>query len=183
MFHPIAWQRMAETVQDIKLILLLRNPVDRAYSHYRHNVRSPFITEPLSFEKAITAEPERLAGESTRLVNDAKYNSYNHRHFSYLSRGVYIDQLRQLREFFPFNQVFLTSSERFFAHTSEVFKEILQFLNLQEWEPMSYQTYYAGKSSGSLKPETRDRLEDYFEPHNAQLYEYLQMDLEWECHG
>ncbi|MFN8451844.1 MAG: sulfotransferase [Anaerolineae bacterium] len=54
LFHPAAPQRVAALYPDMKLIALLRNPVDRAYSHYSHNRQS--TAEKLSFEDAIRAE-------------------------------------------------------------------------------------------------------------------------------
>ena len=64
-FHPQAPMRIAEALPEAKIIILLRNPIDRAYSHYQHMVRVG--REPLSFEEAIAAEPERLAGEAEKI--------------------------------------------------------------------------------------------------------------------
>ncbi len=75
--------------------MLLRNPVTRAHSHWRHEVA--LGREPLSFEDAIAAEPERLAGEHQRLLDDPSYRSFAHQHHSYLARGRYAEQLAAWR--------------------------------------------------------------------------------------
>ena len=77
LFHPRAPQRVAKTLPKAKLIILLRNPVDRAYSQYQHQLRQPGV-EPLSFEEAIAYEEKRLAGEEEKILRDEKYDSFNH---------------------------------------------------------------------------------------------------------
>jgi hypothetical protein len=90
-FHPHVPKRIFDTVPRAKLILLLRNPVDRAYSHYHHEVK--LGVEPLSFEDAIDREEERLHGQGEKIIADESYYSFNHQHYSYLCRGVYAYQL------------------------------------------------------------------------------------------
>ena len=85
LFHPHAAGRLAELIPHAKLIVLLRDPVTRALSHYQHNLA--MRCESLSFEEAIQAEPERLAGELEKMMNDPAYYSYNHQQYSYLARG------------------------------------------------------------------------------------------------
>ena len=68
LFYPLVPGRMKKTLPDVKLIVILRNPVDRAYSHYYHSLRSNI--EPMSFEKAVELEGERCAGEREQLIRD-----------------------------------------------------------------------------------------------------------------
>lgn len=92
-FHPRAHQRIADVLPNAKLIVVLRNPVDRAYSHYWHEVRMGY--EHLSFEEAIAKESERTGREVHDLLRDEQYRSVEHQHFSYLNRGIYHQQLRR----------------------------------------------------------------------------------------
>jgi hypothetical protein len=82
----------------VKIIALLRNPVDRAYSHYYHEVRKK--RETLSFEDAIKAEEERLHGEFEKLIKNERDTSFNYIHYSYLARGICVDQLQRWNNFF-----------------------------------------------------------------------------------
>lgn len=97
LYEPDAPSRLASVVPDARLLAILRNPVDRAYSHYWRNYGEG--RERLSFEAAIAAEPGRLAtGQGLRA--DA-----HRRRFAYLDRGRYVDQLRRLCEHFPRDQI------------------------------------------------------------------------------
>lgn len=140
LFHPHAPKRIAETVPRVRLIALLRNPVDRAYSHYNHEITMVSRlfgsgVEPLTFEEAVELEELRLRGERDKMLEDERYINFNHQHFSYLSRGIYVDQLAHWSEFFGDEQMLLLKSEDFFGHTSETLKLVLGFLGLPEWEP------------------------------------------------
>lgn len=97
LYEPDAPSRMAGVVPDARLLAILRNPVDRAYSHYWRNRGEG--RERLPFDAAIAAEPGRLAtGQGLR--SDA-----HRRRFAYLDRGRYVDQLRRLCEHFPRDQI------------------------------------------------------------------------------
>jgi Sulfotransferase domain len=163
---------------------LLRNPIDRAYSHYRHEVtkvrrNNRLIIEPLAFEDALELEELRLRGESEKMLQDDRYSSFNHQHFSYLSRGVYADQLARWFEFFSKEQMLVLKSEDFFERTPEVFKRTLSFLGLPDWTPEEWEIFLKGNYEREMAPATRRQLEVYFEPHNRRLYDYLGVDFDW----
>lgn len=168
---------MAETLPQARLIALLRNPVDRAYSHYQMIVR--FGQEPLTFEEALAAEEARLTGEKEKMLADGHYHSFNHQYFSYLSRGVYVDQLIHWSNFFDDGQILVLKSEDFFDHTWETLNLALDFLGLPEWRPETWEVVLKGGYEERMNPATRRRLEEYFEPHNRRLYEYLGVNFEW----
>lgn len=175
-FHPHAPQRISKTLPQVKLIALLRNPIDRAYSHYNHEVRHG--TETLSFKEAIEKEPERLQGEIERMLEDVNYHSFNHQHFSYLSRGIYIDQFEAWTSYFPKEQILVLKSENFFNDTPSVLKQIAEFLNLPNWELNAFKKFNQHPYS-KMDAAMRAHLRDYFRPHNQRLYEYLGVDLGW----
>ena len=177
LFHPHAPRRMAEAVPRARLIALLRNPVDRAYSHYRMIVG--FGREPLPFEEALTAEEARLSGEKAKMLADERYHSFAHQYLSYLSRGIYVDQLIHWSKFFSDEQMLVLKSEDFFERTPETLKLVLDFLGLPDWEPEAWKIILKGEYDQEMDPATRRRLEEYFEPHNRRLYEYLGVDLGW----
>jgi hypothetical protein len=180
MFHPRAAERIAGVAPRARLIALLRNPVDRAYSHHQQEVRKG--GETLSFEEAIEAEKARLRGERGKMLEDEHYASFEHQRLSYLSRGVYIDQLLRWAEFFPREQLLVLKSEDFFESPNETLKLVLDFLDLPDWEPAPSELggrRNTGPYEGRMDPVLRRRLEEYFEPHNQRLYDYLGVDLGW----
>ena len=176
-FHPHAPRRIFETIPQAKLIALLRNPVDRALSHYYHEVANG--VEPLSFEDAIDREGERLDGEMEKLLEDEDYQSFNHRHFSYLLRGIYVDQLKVWMDLFSKEQLLILRSEDMLSDPSATTKRVSDFLGLPGWEPNTFKKYNA-RAYPKMDPNTRKRLIEYFEPHNQRLYEYLGVNLGWD---
>ncbi len=104
MFHPHAMRRIASILPTVKLIVLLRNPVDRAYSHYHYEVKHG--REQLTFEEAIDAEPGRLAGELDKMLQDEGYFSVHYGRHAYLRRGIYVEQLKACRALFRKRAVF-----------------------------------------------------------------------------
>src|SRR5918994_1595947 len=113
LFHPLVARRAAELLPDVTVVALLRNPIDRALSHYHHEVRGG--REALSLEEALDREAERLAGEEERLVSQPDYYSYNHHRYAYTRRGLYLEQLRRWEQHFPRSQMLIIQSERLFA--------------------------------------------------------------------
>lgn len=178
MFHPLAAKRIAATVPRIKLVAMLRNPATRAYSHYQHEVRAG--DEPLSsFAEAIAREKERLQGEKEKVLAEAQYNSFNYRHYSYLARGIYADQLENWFTFFPREQIFIIASEEFYANPARIYQETLEFLGLPHFELKSYGKYNTNQYQG-MDGTMRKKLRDYFQPHNEKLANMLGRQFEWD---
>ncbi len=175
-YHPHAARRAAQVVPGTRLIALLRNPVDRAYSDYNHKAREG--RDSLSFEEAIAAEEERLRGEKEKMLADESYASPSYRKFSYLSRGVYADQLKEWRGYFDEEQLLVLKSEDFFENPQASFEHVLGFLGLPHWETGVEGERNEGEYE-QMNPATRQRLEDYFEPHNERLYDFLGVDFGW----
>ena len=172
-----AAERMAKILPQARLIVLLRNPVDRAYSHYHHQIRKG--RETLGFEEAIEAEQARLRGETDKMLEDEHSTNPSQKRFLYLSRGVYVDQLLRWSEFYDKEQMLVLKSEDFFQRTPEALKLVLNFLHLPDWKPRTLEIRNKGHYEQEMNPATRRRLEEYFEPHNRRLYEYLGVDFGW----
>jgi hypothetical protein len=177
LFHPHVPRRVSEVLADVKLIVLLRNPVDRAFSHYHHELRGG--RERLSFEAAIAGESERLQGEVERIHMNEDYHSFKHQCFTYLARGVYVDQLRTWMNYFPREQLLILKSEDVYAHPASAMTQVSAFLNLPEWESGQFRKYHA-QAYPKIDPKTRALLADYFAPYNQQLYELLGVDFGWD---
>ena len=175
--HPQAPQRAARLLPDAKLIVLLRNPVDRAFSHYQHEVRDG--RETLSFAEAIEQEPERLAGEEERLRADPGYYSFNHHRYSYTHRGRYIEQLRRWIDHFPRSRLLVLQSERLFRDPALAIGAVHEFLGLRPHQGETYEPFYQGKYDREMPVELRRKLVTYFEPYNRELYQWLGEEFDW----
>lgn len=168
LFHPLVPARVARDLPDIKLIALLRDPVERAYSQFQHETARGF--EDLGFAEAIDRESERLAGEHERLLADPAYRSFEHQHHSYQARGRYADQILAWHAVLPPERLLILHMESFFAAPEEGFARVLRFLGLPAWEPPAFERYNARRYS-SMAPEVRRRLEETFDEPNRRLAE------------
>ena len=179
LFYPQAAKRVAKILPKVKLIVLLRNPIDRAYSQYQHQLRQEGV-EPLSFEEAIEVEEKRLAGEEEKILKDIKYYSFNHRHYSYLSRSKYIEQLPEWMSIFPREQFLILKAEDLYADPAAIVKQTLEFLNIAIGEQKCVYKPFNDARYAPMAAATRERLVEYFKPYNARLYEFLGRDFGWD---
>ncbi len=179
LFHPASPRRASGTVPNVMLIALLRNPVDRAYSAYNHKVS--IGEEPLSFEEALAEEENRTAGELEKMLSDENYYSRNIRVHAYRSRGIYVDQLQRWHKHFAPDQLLVLRSEDLFADPIATEKVVHEFLDLPKFETniTSITKKRNRRTYQPMAPATRQRLEEFFEPHNRRLYEYLGVDFGW----
>ena len=175
-FHPLAPERVRATVPMAKLIVLLRDPVDRAHSQYHHEVA--LGREPLSFDAAIEAEPGRTAGEEERMVNQPGYFSHAWWDHAYLARGRYAEQLERWFAVFPREQLLVVASDDLASKPAETYAEILGFLGAPPHSLESYPRVYEQRYA-ELPAETRQRLAEHFAEPNRRLYELLGRDFGW----
>jgi len=178
--HPYAIQRIKEIIPDVKLIILLRNPIDRAFSHYNMNRRNKW--EHLSsFEDAIKNEKNRIKGRYEKMKKNPAYFSWDYDLYGYLEHGLYVDKLKRCMEVFPREQFLIIQSEEFLSDPSKVYNQVLKFLGLPKWELAEYKQYKKNPTNIlPIAPEHRKQLVEYFSPHNQRLYEFLGTDFHWD---
>jgi len=179
LFHPHVPHRIFTVLPRVKLVALLRDPVDRAHSHYHHQVSKG--REPLSLEEALAKEAERLEGETARLVADERYYSYNHRRYSYLARGIYVDQLKAWLDLFAREQILIIKSEDLSTDPDGIMRQVCDFLSVPVWSMPAYPKYHR-TDYPAMEVRVRRQLVEYFRPHNRRLYEFLGRDFGWESH-
>jgi hypothetical protein len=176
LFHPASPARLHAVAPAAKLIVLLRNPVDRAYSHYL--LEASRGHETLSFADALAAEPSRLAGEDVKLLADSSYVSATHNHASYLSRGDYALQLERWFDIFPREQFLILRSEDLYDRTAEAFAQVTSFLGLPPAPAASFGAH--NRTSGPpLDPIIRKHLSQHFASLNKNLGKLLGWKEAW----
>ena len=179
LFHPQAAQRIARDLPGVKLICLLRNPVDRAYSHYQHMVRVG--RETLSFAEALAKEEERLEGEEQKIAADPRYDPYDHLHYSYQARGRYAEQLERWFTLFPRERFLFLASEDLYAAPQKVCGQAAAFLGLAPAALENYEVFKQGSyKKDGMEPSLRAKLVEDFRPHNKRLYDLLNMKFDWD---
>jgi hypothetical protein len=176
-FSPHAPRRVFELLPRVKLLLLLRDPVERAYSHYHMALRDGY--ETLSFEEALEREDERLKGELERMLEDESYYSSPRHLYSYLARGNYADQLKPWLDRFPREQLLVLKSEDLYENPPRIVKRVQQFLSLPLVELTEHRKHNQAPYP-AMDPALRKRLVAHFEAPNARLFEMLRdVDEGW----
>jgi hypothetical protein len=166
LFHPLAASRAARMVPDAKLIALLREPVDRAYSHYNQNVELGLETLPL--EDAVRREEDlRPLWEAEVLAGQAAH-SHHHQTFSYVGKSLYAEQLSTWLKHYPRQQMLIIRSEDLYARTQDVLDEVTDFLALDRF-PFPDLSVKNGRDYDRHRQPMRGRLQAIFDRPNRDL--------------
>lgn len=176
--HPLAPERVRKMLPNVQLIVLLRNPVERAYSSYQ-NIRKLGL-ETLSFEDAISHEKERIFGEKEKMILDPHYYSSRHQHYSYVERGIYHEEVARWLKHFPRNQFLFLSSEEFYKNPSTVYRQVTDFLKLKDYVPEKFKVYNESSKSDPIPNNIRSMLAAFYAPHNEILFKMLGKRFEWQ---
>ena len=161
LFHPLAAQRIAADLPKVKLIVLLRDPVERALSQYFHSKRLGL--EPLELEEALAAEPKRLADAEATLKRGEAHKS--HQQHSYLSRSRYEQQLFRFENLFPSEQLLVLRSEDLFNHPQGIWEQVLEFLELEVSPlPRPISRYEGGGEGAAVSADLRQQLRQRLAP-------------------
>jgi hypothetical protein len=177
-FHPLAGERIAKDLPDVRLLVLLRDPVERAYSAHAHELARGYETEP--FERALELEQSRLAGEEERLIADPSYVSHCHQHNGYLTRGHYVELLQRLESCVGRDRIHVVDSHRFFESPHEVYDGVLEFLRLPRAGYPVFDQHNARPRS-PMSPALRERLDAHFLPWDEQLADWLGWTPSWRA--
>lgn len=177
MFHPFALGRISEAFPRIKLVAMLRNPIERAYSAYKHEFGRGFETEP-DFCRALDLEDARLHGETERMRVDPTYESFAHRHHAYRQRGEFAEQLERAFAHFDRSQIHVMESERFFEEPAKEYAALCEFLGLESFTPARFDQHNARPSS-AMPEEARKRLTDHYAGHDERLTQILGRPPRW----
>jgi hypothetical protein len=176
MFHPLAPERIHRDLPGVKVLVLVRDPVERAYSAHAHQTGFGGETEP--FERALELEDSRLEGETERLIADPAYISFNHRFYAYRTRGYYVDQLEHLERVFGRERIHVIDCGDFFADPGPVYDQVIDFLGL----PHLGQPTFTGSNARPRSPmsgKVRAELEEHYRPYDERLAVWLGRQPSW----
>ena len=180
LFHPRAPERVHSFDPAMRLIVSLRDPVDRAHSHYQMEYR--WGRETLPFEQALERAEAELGPELARFLADPGYDSPEGLNCSYVARGRYAEQLERWLGCFPREQLLIVTSDELLDDPAGVMARVAGFLGIPERRAQSY-PLRGVREYATMLPETRDRLARIFEPHNRRLEELLGRELAWTRPG
>lgn len=152
MFWEPAPRRIHRYNPAMKLIMLLRNPVTRAYSHW--NMERERRRDPLPFEEAIRTEKERCSAALP----------LQHRLYSYIDRGMYSEQIRRIWRHFPVEQTLILRSEELQREPQAALARITDFLGVARFPPVTPRSVHARTYDVPMSAEARRYLCEVFEP-------------------
>lgn len=155
LLYPEAPGRIAELLPDVKLIALLRNPTERAISHYFHNIKKgrekEEILDAMKFEQAV-----------------------------YKRRSIYKEQIERYYKLFDANNIKIIQSEEFFENPTKTLRDIFLFLGVdQSVEISDLSPRQVGFNREAVRGEVHEYLDDYFEPFNRELFDYIGKEFQW----
>ena len=179
--NPYTPRRIQDLIPEVKIIFILRDPVERAYSHYRHHLRVGRIPKTLTFESAIEREFEYYHQDLELLRKaqaDPDFQLPDTKRSFYLLGGYYALYLKHWMKFFPHDQFLILRSEELSDKPEIQLKQVYRFLEIPDAEVDTTQ-----KNVNQLKPpiaaSSISQLEDHFSPLNQELYEFLAWESCW----
>lgn len=177
LFHPLVPARLTQDFPEAKFIVLLRNPVDRAYSHFHHAKRYQ-LESSSTFEEAIYRELEDQTNYEDQFHQAPNQPIPQHQHRLYLARGRYAEQLKRWFQYVNKEQFLLVSSEAFFENPEAIAARCFQFLGIEEEVTLESNVLLPGDYL-SMKNTTRRELLNYFEPFNEELFQLISKKWQW----
>ncbi|MEU0570641.1 sulfotransferase [Nonomuraea sp. NPDC005983] len=178
LFHPLAGERIAADLPGVKLIVLVRDPVERACSAHAHELARGFETES-NFEYAVELEARRLAGAEEGLRARPYSTHQSHRHHAYLARGRYAAQLDRLEPLFGRDRILVIDSHRFFAEPERTYDRVLDFLGVPRLGYPAFERHNGRSLPRPLPDSVRQALRDHFEVYDTQLIPWLDGEPSW----
>lgn len=173
-FNPLVPQRIAQLMPEVKLIALLRNPTERALSHYFHQVRAG--REQLSIHEALQKEEERLGAA----ISEMDYKNSAFIYYSYKARGLYKEQLERYFRYFPMGQMLVMSSEAFFAEPASCLRRIYEFVGVDaDFKVSDLRPLNVSHNRVKVDEGVYEYLDDFFRLPNQGLYDKIGDDFGW----
>jgi len=173
-FNPLTPQRIAELTQEVRIIVLLRNPTERAISHYFHEKRTG--RETLDIYEALQKEDRRL----DPVIEKKDYKNNVFIHHSYKRRGLYKEQLERYLEYFSREQILVMASEEFFAKPDICLRRVFEFVGVDpEYKVGNVTPRNVANNRSELAPDVYEYLNSFFRPHNQELYDIVKEDYGW----
>jgi hypothetical protein len=172
--HPFVAARMHEHLPDVKLIVLLRDPVERAWSHYRDNVSRGTESEP--FHDALRAEAERLEPGLANIARGIDPGS-DYRNYGYVERGKYAEQLAGWFAVYPREQFLIVESRDLFEDSEATYDRVLDFVGLDVPSSLPVFDVYNATPDAGLDVDARAFLDAAFAAPNRALAALIDIDL------
>ncbi|QLH04013.1 hypothetical protein C5F49_00750 [Nitrosopumilus oxyclinae] len=169
-------KRVFNILKNPKIIVILRNPVDRAFARYLEEIRNG--NETKSFEDALENELNLIKNHEEEIIKTKSPLELRNL-FLYRLEGLYIEYLKQWNEYFPIKNMHIVKAESLFSEPLDTVNKCFDFLGIEHIKKITLSEKNNEKNKLVLKKETRDKLSEYFEGYNQKLYQFLGIDFGW----
>jgi len=174
--HPDVPKRVTKILPNIKFVVLLRNPINRAYSHYKLTFRVGI--EKLSFSESIKKQSKIINLDIKKIFSDGKFYESNLKAHLYLIKGIYVYHLENWFKFFKKSQFLIIKSEDFFKNPKKFTNDVFTYLGLPEYS-INSSTIFNEEMNIPMDKSTQKWLEEFYKPFNKQLFHLLERDFGW----
>jgi hypothetical protein len=171
---PQALQRMGEVLPEAKLIVLLRDPVTRAFSHYQHYKSRGLEKRDFATVVRQAIEEQAYAPQfgEIKQANAAPLLNYVH-------RGYYALQLEILFDYCSRQRVLVLDSANLFDNTNDVCQRTFDFLDLEPYDVSPKKIHNRGYYRDLIDPTVAQMLREHYQPHDELLVELLGRRFRW----
>lgn len=178
-FHPKSLNRIKSDLPNVKIIVLLRNPIDRAFSHFMHNLR--INNENVdTFEEAIELDEIRYTELFEGFEKDS-IKEYEIKKFlpPYLKMGKYIEQIKKLFVLFSPKQIMILDINELEKEPFNTVNRVFRFLELPNLDSIDTEKKNIGNYSNTIKEDTKNKLKDYYKESIVELESFLNRKFNW----
>ena len=179
LWHPAAPSRAAGLLRGTRLLVMLRDPVERTWSHWKEQTRNG--VETLGFDEALAAEPARTGGAAARLLADGRVVSHAHEQQSYAGQSRYEVGLERWLAHWPRERLHVVLSEEYYADPARELTHAWDFLGLVDHpdsgEP---ERRNAAPRDDGMDPDVRAALVERFAPTRAYVADLLGRPVPWQ---
>ena len=171
--YDYALKRIKQYNPNSKIIFVVRSRLDRAYSHYRHNLRFRSKEENFSFNDALKNESNRLK----KIKNSSKNYSVNRDKFNYIERSLYYNQILSLYNIFERDKIIILEFDKLFKGSDDKeWKRLFKFLDIKFKNFQIAEKMINNKIHGESKNFHKNLFNEYFEDDYKKCKKYFNLE-------
>ena len=177
LIHPHVPKKVYDKIPNVKIIILLRDPVDRSFSQFNQWKKTKY--ENFSFEEAVKSEKIKTSDEWLNYTDEEFPGSRINVKYSYIEGGLYFEQIKRWLDIFPKNQILILKAEDFFSNPAKITSRVFDFLGISPYEIDGTKKFNVGQYD-HIEPEIEEFLRKFFKPYNKKLFELIREEFHWK---
>ena len=177
--HPLAPKLCHQLLPNVKLIVTLREPVERAFSHFNFVQGYSNEEKEISFEEGLKLEQTRI-NKAFDLIYSDRYNSARmFSNYGYLRKGEYANHIINWLEYYPIENFHFVDFKDIINDINAVTHKICNFLKIPFQEVSQQKKMNVTKYNSEIKKETYFKLKSHYQEYNKRLFQLIQTELDW----